>query len=42
MSEQQISSDTQSEQISSLLERFNALPSEQAQLATAVLQDLAS
>ena len=31
MSEQQISSDTQAQQINLLLERFNALPSEQAQ-----------
>lgn len=31
MSEQQIYSDTQAEQINSLLERFNALSSEQAQ-----------
>ena len=31
MSEQQISSDIQAEQINLLLERFNALPSEQAQ-----------
>ena len=31
MSEQQISSDTHAQQINLLLERFNALPSEQAQ-----------